>query len=881
MGLKPFAGTVCLTGRTRTRASPHMLTASLLTLTLAAAMQLPAQVIASNSPRGDRAAPPRGGAPARTTASAVRAAAAPVIDGKLADAVWATAESITDFREFDPKEDGEPRFRTEAKVAYDAKHLYVAVRSFDPHPDSVVGRLGRRDANTRSDRVIVWVDGYHDKRTAFAFMLNAASGKGDLYLFNDGNEDDSWDGVWDGTARIDSLGWVAEFRIPLSQIRYPAAPSHTFGLSVVRDIARYNERVSWPVIRRSRPGIASQFGDLSGISGISSSRRIELAPYTVAKTTNVPRGSRYGQLSQGTIGADLKVGLTSNLTLDATVNPDFGQVEADPSVLNLGAFEQFYQERRPFFLEGRGLFTFDLDCNDGNCSGLFYSRRIGRSPQLGGVYDDASNPTATTILGAAKLTGQLRSGTSVGVLNAVTQREASPRDETIEPGTNYFVGRVQQDLRAGQTNVGVMVTNVHRQLDEFSEDRLRRDAQALGINFRHQFLDRRYTIDGYVVGSRVSGSEEAMARTQRSLVHNFLRPDDGLAYDSTRTSLTGASMQLSFQKSAGKQTRFSLNYQRVTPGFEINDVGYLGRANQQSQSAWFQLRGDTPTSMYRMWRLNLNQWSQYTVDGTRMELGGNVNGHLQLPNTWWLRAGIGGNSLASSLCDLCSRGGPAVAQSPSLWSWAGVDGNSQKSVVPSLWMRYARGDDGRSHGWGVDPSLRFRVSSRWDFGAGLSYGHDINDSQWYGNFGATGADSTHYTFARLDQKTLSLTTRLNFTATPTLSLQVYASPFVTSGHYTDWRELADARSAEYAARFRPFAQPGEELSDFNFKQLRTNTVLRWEYRPGSVLFLVWGQERMEDRMDLGRFGVGRDYRSLFGTRPTNTLLVKGSYWLNF
>jgi hypothetical protein len=363
-------------------------------------------------------------------------------------------------------------------------------------------------------------------------------------------------------------------------------------------------------------------------------------------------------------------------------------------------------------------------------------------------------------------------------------------------------------------------------------------------------------------------------------VHNYLRPDDDLAYDSTRTSLSGVSSQLVLSKDGGKSTRWSLVAQRVTPGFEVNDVGYLGRANIRSQSGWFQYRDDTPNRAYRALRVNVNQWSQYDGSGMRMELGGNVNAHVQLPSKWWVHAGTTRNAMATSLCDLCARGGPAVAQSPSANAWAGVDGNSQASVVPSLWTRYSTGDEGRSKGWGLDPSVRFRVSSRWDFGTGISYGHDVNDAQWYGNYDAAEEAGAHYTFARLDQTTLSLTTRLNFTATPRLSLEVYASPFVTSGHYTDWRELRDPRAAGYAARYQPFAMAGETLEDFNFKQLRTNAVLRWEYRPGSVLFLVWGQERMEDQLNPGSFRMGRDYRSLFGTRPTNTLLVKGSYWLS-
>ncbi len=828
-----------------------------------------------------------------TVAVAARATTAPIIDGRPDDAIWATAQVIEGFRVFDPIEDGEPRFQTQARVAYDERFIYVIVRAFDPHPDSIKALLARRDERTSSDEIKVLIDSYHDKRSGFQFAVNPAGVKRDIAIFNDSNEDISWDAVWDASARIDSLGWVAEFRIPLSQLRYSRADQHTFGLAITRDIARHNERHSWPLYRRSQSGIASQFGELTGIRGIASPRRLEVAPYSVAKTGNVPQyfGPGYMMRSQGTVGADVKYGLTSNLTLDATVNPDFGQVEADPSVLNLSAFESFFSERRPFFLEGQGMFSFDLSCNDGACSGLFYSRRIGRSPQLGNMYYANDNPTASNILGAAKLTGRLKNGMSVGFLNATTDRELGVFDttvggvrldrKTIEPLTNYAVGRLQQELRGGRSIIGVMATNVHRDLDSWTRNFLRSDASAVGLDTRHETKDRRFALNGYVAASNVRGSAKAIASTQRSGVHNFQRRDDDLAYDTTRTSLSGASFQVNFNKNGGGITRFSTGYQYHSPGFEINDVGFLSRANAQNQYLWYALQLRTPTKVYRSWQTNFNQWTNWTADGMRQELGGNINSHMQLKSNIWLHFGQGGNALAPSYCDACSRGGPAVRQSTSFWGWAGAEGDGRKSIVPYFFTRWARGDEGRSKGFGIDPSVTIKVASRFSANVGVSYGEDINDAQWYNNYGDVTTDTAHVTFARLSQKTLSTNLRLNYTMSPTLSLQMYAQPFMTGGDYSDWREMTNPRGVGYQDRWSPYG--ASPLDDgFNFRQYRSNSVLRWEYRPGSALYFVWAQERTSADGGQGRspFNAGDDLRSLFRSHPGNVFLIKGSYWLS-
>src|SRR5690242_13108698 len=394
---------------------------------------------------------------ARAAANATRSAEAPSIDGRDDERAWRDAAPVTAFRQFDPVEDAEPSMRTEARVVYDEAHLYVFVRAFDPRPDSIIALLSRRDVRTASDQIKVMIDSYHDRRTGFEFAVNPAGVKRDYYAYDDGAEDVSWDAVWDVATRIDSLGWTAEFRIPLSQLRYPPAASHTFGVMIIRELARRNERVSWPLLRRSRNALVSQFGDVGGLAGLGSPRRLELAPYMLVRNTGAVRGDDIRRSQQGTMGADLKYGLTSNLTLDGTINPDFGQVEADPAQLNLTAFETFFEERRPFFLEGAGIFSFNTNCGDidSGCTGLFYSRRIGRSPQLSGEYGDAASPTSTPIAAAAKLTGRLANGFSIGLLDAVTERVDGVSDiggqrAAIEPRTNYGVLRIQRDHADGK-----------------------------------------------------------------------------------------------------------------------------------------------------------------------------------------------------------------------------------------------------------------------------------------------------------------------------------------------------------------------------------------------------------------------------------------------
>ncbi|HWJ21485.1 MAG TPA: DUF5916 domain-containing protein [Gemmatimonadaceae bacterium] len=820
---------------------------------------------------------------AAPSATAVRATAAPVIDGRDDDPVWRDAPATGEFLEFQPAEGKAPRFRTEFRVAYDDRNLYVFVRAFDPHPDSIMTALTRRDVRGPSDQLKVMLDSYHDRRSGFEFAVNPVGVKRDYAMYNDQDEDQSWDGVWDVGTRVDSLGWTAEFRIPFSQLRYANMREHVFGFAVWRDIERFKERTSWPLYRSTQGGVSSQLGLLQGIRDITPFHRLEVVPYGVAKSVSVPHSDAPWERSQKlSAGADVKYGLTPNLTLDATVNPDFGQVEADPAVLNLTAFETFFEEKRPFFIEGTGLYKFDVNCSIVTCNGegLFYSRRIGREPQLYDRYAGDASPNVTPILGATKLTGRLARGLNVGALEAVTDRVTGASDRTTEPRTSYTVLRAQQDLRNGETSVGVIATGVVRALDSWSESYLRRDAFTAATNLRHRWGASRYEATASLAASDVRGTPEAILLTQTSPVHFYQRPDGGLPLDSARTVLGGDAEQVSFGKYGGNMVHFQTSYERQSPGFEVNDLGFLRRANQQRFNNWMGLSFRKPTRLYRQLSGNFNAWGYWTTAGLPTERAVNTNWHMNLANNMWVHAGSTISQLPGTYCDNCARGGPAFRRSPLASVNVGWAGDDRRHVVPSVFVFGARGDYGASRFVEVTPELQLIPMSQLqlDLTADWSVNHD--DSQWLDNIVDAGG-VTHYTFARLEQETRSLGVRVSYTATPGLSFQLYAAPFLSRGRYTAPRELSAApRARRYEDRYTPYTPPPDTPLGFDALQLRSNSVLRWEFRPGSALFLVWshGRDGYDPRFR-GRPWRG-EYDDLFALHPANTFLMKVAYWLD-
>src|SRR5438105_433161 len=678
----------------------------LIGLPLLAAVTLVAQSPDPQPPsrRGDTT-------PSAKAVPATHASRQPVIDGKDDDEVWRDATRISDFQEWRPSEGGPPKLPTTAKVAYDAANLYVFVRAFDPHPDSIITVLARRDYFTPSDMIWLFLDSYHDRRTGYEFGVNPSGVKLDAQIYNDGNEDFAWDAVWDVATRRDSLGWTAEFRIPLSQLRYGRQRQHTFGLTIDRDLYRYSQRVSWPLFRQSKAGFVSQFGEVPGFDDLEAPRRLEAAPYVVTKNVSEFTPTGIGRTQDVALGGDLKYRVASNLTVDATLNPDFGQVEADPGVLNLSAFETFFPEQRPFFVAGRGLFQFDVNCNDVNCSseGLVYSRRIGRAPELAGTYSDTTSPAFTRILGAGKLTGRLPSGLTIGVLDAVTQHVTGVGRATIAPTSNYGVMRLRQDLRAGRTRVVGIITAVDRDNDAFTSPYLRGSAYVGATDFRHRFPGGKWEINGSLDLSHVSGSAQVIAATQRDAVHYYQRPDAGLGVDSTRTSLSGDAEELQFSKVSGKVIG-QTSYQRRSPGFEINDLGYLQRADQQSWSTWVGFFDRKRRALTQRFQWNFNWWQYWTTAGLPEERAFNTNTHTTFNNTWSFHTGFTLGQLGETYCYSCARGGPAVRQEHYFAPWAGLNGDDRKAIVPYFWVNYWPGDGGRSHSINLMPGVDFKLA---------------------------------------------------------------------------------------------------------------------------------------------------------------------------
>src|SRR5690348_3258422 len=650
--------------------------------------------------------------------------------------------------------------------------MYVFVRAFDPHPDSIITVRARRDYFTPSDMIWLFLDSYHDRRTGYEFGVNPSGVKLDAQVYNDGNEDFAWDAVWDVATRRDSLGWTAEFRIPLSQLRYGREKSHTFGLTIDRDLYRYAQRVSWPLFRQSKAGFVSQFGEVTGLDDLEAPRRVEAAPYLVTKNVSQFQATGIGRTQDLTLGGDLKYRVASNLTLDATLNPDFGQVEADPAVLNLTAFETFFREQRPFFVQGAGIFRFDVNCtavNDcGTGEGLVYSRRIGRAPELAGTYKDTTSAAFTRIIGAGKLTGRTPGGLSIGALEAVTEHVTGVGDTTIEPATNYGVLRLRQDLRGGESNVGAMFTAVNRDNDPQTAQHLRHNAYVAAADFRHRFPGQRYEIWGSMDVSRVAGTSQAIAATQQDAVHYYQRPDAGLGYDPTRTSLSGDAEELQFAKVGGAHLLFQTGYQRRSAGFEINDLGYLQRADQQNWSTWVGFFDRHKRALYQRFQWNFNWWQYWTAEGLPEERAFNTNTHTTFRNTWSFHMGSTFVQLGETYCYSCSRGGPAVRQDSYVAPWAGLSGDDRKAIVPYFWVNYWRGDGGRSHSINLSPEVDFKLASRVTAAFIPNYTRATYDVQPLGL-----VRDTTWAFAHLEQKQLGVTMRFTYPFTASATLQVY------------------------------------------------------------------------------------------------------------
>ena len=818
----------------------------------------------------------------RTLPAVLLRGAAPVVDGRLDDAAWADAPLADGFVQRQP-EPGAPASRaTEVRVLYGEGAVYVAARMFD-HPDSVAAQLSRRDAGgTYSDWMYVLLDSDDDNRSAFGFAVNPRGVQRDFILHEDGGRDESWDAVWTVRARIDSLGWTAEFRIPLSQLRYSAG-GERWGVNFRRDVARREEVAYWSPIPPDAAGHVSRFGTLTGTDALAGSRRLEVQPYGVTRMTRAsgsaadPFYSSRDMAASG--GFDFRYGPSSSLTLSGTVNPDFGQVEADPSQVNLTAFEAFFPERRPFFVEGSDIFDFDFG---GDAGKLFYSRRVGAAPR-GGVPGDAvyaDLPQRTTILGAAKLSGKTAGGWSLGVLNALTASEhawyvgedGTRRRVAVEPLTDFGVARAIRDFRGGGSAVGGIVSAVHRSLGDEGLDFLHQAAYAGGMDARHRFGGGNYLVTGYLVGSRVEGSPEAISRTQRRTGRYFQRPDaEHLEFDPARASLSGVIADLEVKKVGGGHWRWEAGGRVVTPGFEVNDVGFQPHADLLTHFGTVEYVQFNPGPVFRNWHLLFHEGANWTTAGERVESSAFVYANAQLRSHWTLTGVVQRSMAGLSTSEL--RGGPALATPGENGVQFAVQSDTRRKVRGSAFAVVARLDEGLGHTYMAGGSLTARPSPRVDVSLEPQLVLYETPAQYLARAGEPGAHRYH--FGRMEQTTTVLTARVAYTFSPTLSFQFYGSPFISAGAFSDFVQVRDPRAARFADRFEPAEAPADP--DFNVKQFRSNAVLRWEYRPGSTLFVVWNAGLDDYALD-GSYALGRDVGRLARGEGTNTLLVKLSYW---
>jgi hypothetical protein len=845
----------------------------------------------------------------------------PSIDGVLDDEAWQDAPPITRLIQREPAEGELISEETEVRFVYTDDDLYVGFRGYDR--GKPYGRLVRRDQRTAADYFNLFIDSFHDRRQAYEFGINPSGARRDVFIYNDGRgRDDSWDPVYDWATKIDSLGWTVEMRIPFSQLRFSASDSLTFGLRVRRSINRNNEEASWPFFPRDIAGEVSQYGELVGFVSVPTPRQIEFLPYAAGNAAFVPAepGNPFlqnGRTQEWRVGGDVKVGVTSGLTLDATINPDFGQVEADAAEVNLTAFETFFPEKRPFFIEGTNLYQFSLTPSRGGFGGfgggrggqegLVYTRRIGRQPSfsaddMGGY---AEQVTQTTILGAAKMSGSIGGGWQMGIMQAFTKKEyanvidsvGDPNRSAVEPFSSYSVVRLEKSANRGRLSYGFLGTSVVRDLDEPRFALLHDRAFSAGADFRLRFGGNDYDFQASGMGSYVEGSPEALAITQTRSSRYFQRPDqDHMNFDPNRTYLSGYGGFAQLSRVQGF-VNWKLRYDTRSPGLETNDVGFLRRADAHDQRAELDLRWLQPGKIFRQFRWGFDQSAQFTYGGERTQtrLSSNVNADF---HNWW-NVSFNIQRDFDALNTRMLRSGPAF-RTPGEWQFR-VNGRTdfRRPVQLSGGVTRTVEDFSNATGWRANMRLGLRPPGRFGISWDMRMSWTTNDRQYVTQHTTT--DSTYYVLGRLDRQDASLVMRLDFAITPRLSLEFYAEPFVSAGVYSPLRLAADVKADSYSARQDVLEsdrmnRPGEGQTievdanldgtvDFTFLDpnfrvisLRTNAVVRWEFRPGSTLFLVWQQNRGQ-RGPNGSDGLSGGLFDGFRDNGVNVIAVKMTYWI--
>jgi hypothetical protein len=829
---------------------------------------------------------------------------APRIDGRIDDAAWARAVRIDDFLQQRPTEGSEPTERTEVYLLYDEEALYVGARMHRARPQEISRTVTRRDGFGNAERLVITLDPQLDRRTGVGFGVSVAGVRSDFRHTQDDEmrgRESQFDPVWLAGAATDSLGWTAEMRIPFSQLRFPATDRQRWGIQLDRWMPDKNEDIQWVMIPPRETGYISRFGTLEGIEGIRPMRPVELVPYIAGDATRRaasvaanPLDDRYA----GRLGMDAKFGVGASLTLDATVNPDFGQVEADPAEVNLSAFETFFDERRPFFTEGSEMIR-------GSGAQYFYSRRIGAPPHAGVSGDYVDIPRSSTILGAAKLTGRLPSRLSVGGLLAVTAAErarthfvdsAVTRSVDVEPRTAYGVLRLQQEVGSQASTLGLSATAVRRDFggNQTLADLLTRNALFGGFDWRLRFQQGKYALTGFVAASHVTGDTGAIRRLQTGSARFFQRPDlSHVTFDPTKTALSGYSAQFRADKDAGRHILWGAEVKFESPGFELNDLGRLQSTDDIEYNADIQIRETIPSKYLQNWRLGFDTRGAWNYDGVHQENNWNQNTSLTFRNFW--NFNLRTSFELPTINDALTRGGPYMGTPREFRQEIRLNGPFGARTGWRINGGYGTDEFGaRRHNAGGQ--LTLRPAPRWSLSLEPNYQKGTEPRQYVTQMdGGTRTFGRRYIFAFIDRTTISTRLRANYAFSPNLTLEGYAEPFVASGEYSRHGELAAARSKD----LREYGTDGTSVTvdsvgnrtivdgtstfslsnrDFHVRSFRSNVVLRWEWNPGSTLFVVWQQNRRTSEA----FGDAVRFSELWRTTRAagdNFLSLKASYWL--
>ncbi len=821
------------------------------------------------------------------------------------ESIWDTVVWGGDFTEFQPDNNTDPSQETRFKILYDDDNLYIAVRAYDSEPEKIISRISRRD-NLNSDGVYIAIDSYHDLRTAFMFGIGAGGDKSDWIASDNGNnEDSSWNPIWDVKTTIDDLGWSAEARIPINQLRFKDGSNIIWGFNVMRSIHRLDEKSLWDHVSANSPGWVSESGELHGLD-LKSKNQVDIRPFVTASMNTYESVAnnpyRDGKDTNFNGGLDAKIGITNDLILDLTFNPDFGQVEADPSVITLDGFEIFMREQRPFFVESKNIFDYSFGPRNDN---LFFSRRIGKAPSGSPSLNSGEyykSPQFTKILGAAKFSGKTENGWSIGVLESVTANEyanindgENVRREKVEPLTNYLVTRIQKDFNDNNTFVGGIITSTNRSELPDNLNFLHKSAMTAGIDFKHQWNNKNYYFEGKFIGSNVKGSEESIYRTQTSITHLFQRVDAShLEVDPTKTSLKGTGGVFMIGKQGGGHWTYDLGFDWHSPELELNDLGFLKQADHKAQFAAVAYRSLNPKGKIRSFDMSLRQFSTYDFEGNHNRTQYAFNSGIRFMNNYAIE--IGGAHKPRIYINSFLRGGPRWKFNQENYMYLFMMSDQSKKLRGLIGAIYSQAKQNNFSMFKMEALLTYTPSDKLLFSISPEYVYSPNKTQYVTTVNYDG--SYKYILASFDSHTLMTNIRVNYTVNPKLTIQYYGQPFIFRAKYNQFKYVTNPTADNLNNRFNLYNEDQINIennyysidhnldgtSDYGFYnpnfstvQFKSNLVVRWEYKRGSELYFVWSQglntfidtsESLVDGISLG-----------LKEKPENTFLIKATFSL--